>query len=167
MVLSTADAQGKPHSRVVLLKEVDDDGRFCFFTSYHSAKAAELAAQPYAALNFFWPQLSRQIRLEGRVEHTSSEYSDAYFKTRPTGSQLGAHASAQSTVLPSRNLLDEKLQQLQRDYADREIPRPPHWGGYWFTPEYFEFWQGRENRLHDRIAYRLAAGSWNRYRLAP
>lgn len=167
LVLSTADASGKPSARVVLLKEVNDHG-FVFFTNYNSRKGNDLQANPFASMTFFWPALERQVRIEGRVEKVASNVSDKYFHSRPVGSQIGAWASPQSKLIKSRNELEE----ADRHYTEKfkalpEIPRPEHWGGYQLIPDLVEFWQGRPNRLHDRIVYELNLKNWYKKRLAP
>jgi pyridoxamine 5'-phosphate oxidase len=168
LTLSTADAHGRPSARVVLLKGVDVNG-FVFYTNYESRKGKQLLENPFAALTFFWPVLERQVRIEGRVERVSPETSDAYFHSRPRGSQIGAWSSPQSQPIPNRSTLE----QLEREYAAAyenlaAIPRPAHWGGYIVRPERIEFWQGRPNRLHDRLLYELdSAGDWRINRLAP
>jgi pyridoxamine 5'-phosphate oxidase len=167
MTLATATANGKPSARVVLLKQVDGDG-FVFYTNYRSAKARELDGNPQAALVFYWVGLDRQVRVEGPVERVSAAESDEYFKTRPRESQLGALASPQSEVIGNREVLEERMRALEKEYQDREVERPAHWGGYRLKPERIEFWENRPGRLHDRIAYDLQAdGSWNITRLAP
>jgi pyridoxamine 5'-phosphate oxidase len=168
MALATATPDGRPSVRMVLLKGVDETG-FVFYTNYESRKGLELAANPRAALDFFWVELERQVRIEGWVERVAPEQSDAYFASRPRGSQLGAAASHQSTVLPSRKPLEQRLAELEAEYAGVEaIPRPEYWGGYRVVPEVMEFWQGRPNRLHDRLRYtRRANGSWSIDRLSP
>ena len=167
MTLATATPDGKPSARVVLLKQVDSDG-FVFYTNYRSAKAKELDENPQAALVFYWVGLDRQIRVEGRVERVSAAESDEYFKTRPRESQLGALASPQSEVIAGREVLEERLRELESEYRDRAVERPPHWGGYRLKPDRIEFWENRPGRLHDRIAYDLQAdGSWTIKRLAP
>ena len=167
MTLATATPDGKPSARVVLLKQVDSDG-FVFYTNYRSAKAKELDENPQAALVFYWVGLDRQIRVEGRVERVSAAESDEYFKTRPRESQLGALASPQSEVIASREVLAERLRELESEYRDRAVERPPHWGGYRLKPDRIEFWENRPGRLHDRVAYDLQAdGSWTIKRLAP
>jgi pyridoxamine 5'-phosphate oxidase len=168
MILGTASAAGRPSARVVLLKEVSDAG-FVFYTNYHSRKAQDLEANPFAALTFYWPELGRQVRVEGGVRRVSREQSQAYFSTRPKGSRLGAWASHQSEVLPSRDPLDRKWEQLQQRYAEiDDVPTPEFWGGYCVIPEGIEFWQGRPNRLHDRLRYRRnAEHSWTIERLSP
>ena len=167
MSLSTITSEGKPTARMVLLKKVDAQG-FVFFTNYRSAKARELAANPNASLVFFWPQLERQVRVEGVVSKTSAAESREYFATRPRGSQIGAWASPQSDVIPGREVLEQRRAELEELYRDREIPWPEHWGGYCLKPERIEFWKGRRDRLHDRILYvRQSDGSWTIQRLAP
>ena len=167
MTLATATPDGKPSARVVLLKQVDSDG-FVFYTNYRSAKAKELDENPQAALVFYWVGLDRQIRVEGHVERVSAAESDEYFKTRPRESQLGALASPQSEVIAGREVLEERLRELESEYRDRAVERPPHWGGYRLKPGRIEFWENRPGRLHDRIAYDLQAdGSWTIKRLAP
>jgi len=166
MSLATAGPDGQPSGRHVLLKAYDERG-FVFYTNYGSRKAKELDENPRAALTFHWPVLQRQVRIEGVVGRISAEESDAYFRTRPRGSQLGAWASAQSEVVASREELDRRFRELEREYRDRDIPRPPFWGGYRLRPERIEFWQGRINRLHDRILFRRTADGWERVRLYP
>lgn len=167
MSLSTITPEGKPTARMVLLKRVDAEG-FVFFTNYRSAKARELAANPNASLVFFWPQLERQVRVEGVVSKTSAAESREYFASRPRGSQIGAWASPQSEIIPGREVLEQRRAELEETYRDREIPWPEHWGGYCLKPERIEFWTGRKDRLHDRILYvRQSDGSWNTHRLAP
>ncbi|MEP6809987.1 MAG: pyridoxamine 5'-phosphate oxidase, partial [Chthoniobacterales bacterium] len=160
-------ADGAPDARVVLLKGVNADG-FLFFTNYESAKGRQLAGNPRVALNLFWAQLERQIRINGRAEKMSQEESEAYFHSRPQGSQLGAWSSHQSEVIPDRAALEAQLAAATKKFADKVIPLPPHWGGYQVLPETIEFWQGRTNRLHDRFRYtRQAQGSWLIERLSP
>ena len=167
MTLATATPDGKPSARLVLLKQADEHG-FVFFTNYRSMKARELDSNPQAALVFYWPQLERQVRVEGKVERTSAEESEAYFKTRPRESQIGALASPQSEVIASREALQQKADELEEFYEGREVERPEHWGGYRLHAERIEFWKGRPGRLHDRIDYaRQADGSWSISRLAP
>lgn len=166
MTLSTVDDHCKPSSRVVLLKQVKSDG-FVFFTNYESKKASQLAENPHCALNFVWHELERQVRVEGRIEHITDEESDAYFESRPTKSKLGAWASPQSQEIPNRNYLEELTMNFEREFKDKEIPRPTNWGGYIVKPTLIEFWQGRSNRLHDRIQYTLDGDQWERVRLSP
>jgi pyridoxamine 5'-phosphate oxidase len=166
MTLSTVGLDGRPSSRVVLLRGYSPAG-FVFYTNYRSRKGRELEHNPYAALGFWWPELERQIRIEGRVQRLEPELSDAYFASRPYESQAGSACSPQSEPIPSREWLLERIAALKRQYPER-IPRPEHWGGYRLEPDYFEFWQGRTNRLHDRFAYRLQPDqSWRIERLAP
>lgn len=168
MTLATVTPEGKPAARVVLLKDFDAQG-FVFYTNCHSRKGQELAQTPFAALVFWWGALERQVRIEGAIALVSPEEADAYFQSRPRGSQLGAWVSDQSQVIPNRMVLEQRLQELEQTYGDRPIPRPPHWGGYRLSPTYFEFWQGRSNRLHDRLCYRHIDSSpaWVRERLSP
>src|SRR4051812_31517986 len=167
MTLATVGAQGRPSARVVLLRKLDERG-FCFFTNYESRKGQELAANPWAALLFWWGRLERQVRIEGEVERLSEAESDAYYHSRPLGSQLGAWASPQSQVIANRDFLEERLAGLESEYADHAPPRPPFWGGYRLVPTVFEFWQGGPHRLHDRLRYQLQTdGSWQIERLAP
>jgi pyridoxamine 5'-phosphate oxidase len=167
MTLATCTPDGPPSARVVLLKGYDESG-FTLYTNYHSRKARELDAHPEAALVFYWPELGRQVRVEGTVTLVSADESDAYFATRPRDSQLGAWASDQSAVLGSREELEGRYRLMMERFADGPVPRPPHWGGYRVRPVLVEFWQGRPFRLHDRLRYtRQADGSWKRERLAP
>ncbi|WP_341501388.1 pyridoxamine 5'-phosphate oxidase [Gallaecimonas sp. GXIMD4217] len=167
MTLATVKPGGAVTSRILLLKGVDQRG-FVFYTNYDSDKGRELAENPVAAMNFFWPHLARQVRIEGRVEKLPRAESEAYFASRPRGSQLGAWASPQSEVIESREQLEQDLAEVQERFAKADpIPCPPHWGGYVLRPEQVEFWAGRENRLHDRIRFVLADGQWRRRRLAP
>nr|WP_300309491.1 pyridoxamine 5'-phosphate oxidase [Halomonas sp.] len=166
MTLSTVDSQGLPHARIVLLKGIAEQG-FEFYTNYHSGKGGELANVPHVALVFWWPKLSRQIRIEGDVEMVSEEASDAYFASRPRGSQLGAWISNQSVIIPDRAWLEERKHRFEQVYEGQEIPRPVHWGGYRVLPEMIEFWQGQPSRLHDRIRYQKRDESWETSRLAP
>lgn len=165
MVLSTVDKNCRPSSRIVLLKGFNDSG-LDFYTNYDSKKGRDMEANPIVALNFFWPERERQIRIEGKVVKLSSEESTEYYQSRPRLSQLGAWASDQSKVIESREVLEDKMKKLEEQYGD-EIPRPENWGGYRVIPDYFEFWQGRASRLHDRITYKLSGSSWERSRLSP
>jgi pyridoxamine 5'-phosphate oxidase len=165
--LATATREGLPSARVVLLKGYDERG-FAFYTNYESRKGAELAENPAAAMVFYWSELERQIRISGRATRLSRGESDAYFRSRPTGSRLGAWASAQSRPIPTRAILEERLRQLEAEHPDGNIPLPPFWGGFRVAPTDFEFWQGRPNRLHDRLRYRRAEDdSWTIERLSP
>ncbi|WP_366944806.1 pyridoxamine 5'-phosphate oxidase [Chamaesiphon sp. GL140_3_metabinner_50] len=166
MTVATVTTEGKPSARIVLLKAVDDRG-FVFYTNYNSQKGVELQNCPYAALVFLWGDLERQVRIEGKIEFVSESEATSYFHSRPHSSQLGAWASAQSTIIEDRSILEQKLQQLETEYHDREIPKPPHWGGVRVIPHEIEFWQGRPSRLHDRLRYRLVADKWQIERLAP
>jgi pyridoxamine 5'-phosphate oxidase len=166
MTLATADADGAPSARMVLLKGVDDEG-FVFYSGYVSRKAAELERNPLAALVLYWRPLGRQVRVEGRVERVSEAESAAYFATRPRGSQLAAWASQQSQPLESREELERRYAELEREYEGREVPRPPHWGGFRLRPDTIEFWEHRENRLHDRIRYTRARAGWTAELLSP
>ena len=166
MTLATADGDGAPSARMVLLKGADEEG-FVFYSGYVSRKAGELEANPRAALVFYWRPLGKQIRVEGRVERVSAAESEAYFATRPRGSQLAAWASQQSRSLPNREELERRYAELEREYEGREVPRPPHWGGFRLRPEAIEFWEHRENRLHDRIRYTRAREGWRHELLSP
>jgi pyridoxamine 5'-phosphate oxidase len=167
MTLAAAAPDGRPSARIVLLKGFDERG-FVFYTNYEGRKGWELETNPYAALVFYWGELERQVRIEGRVSRVSEEESDAYFAGRPRGSQLGAWVSEQSRPVRDRGSLEERLRELEAEYEGREVPRPPFWGGYRVEPEIIEFWQGRENRLHDRLRYRRSeSGGWERERLQP
>jgi pyridoxamine 5'-phosphate oxidase len=165
MTLATATPDGKPSARIVLLKIADQRG-LAFFTNYRSRKGRELAGNPVAAVVFFWPAVERQVRVEGTVEVVSEAESDEYFATRPVDSRLGAWASEQSGILPSREELGRRHQELVDRFGD-QVPRPPHWGGYRLVPAEWEFWQGRPSRLHDRLRFRKMSGGWARERLAP
>ncbi len=168
MTLATATNAGIPSARIVLLKGLDEKG-FVFFTNYESRKGDELAENPNAALLFFWGELQRQVRIEGCIEQVSTAESEAYFQSRPKDSQIGAWASPQSRVIANREQLETKQESLTMQYADAEVlPCPPFWGGYRLIPTKMEFWQGRANRLHDRLHYRLLSeGNWKMERLAP
>ncbi len=167
MTLATATRDGRPSGRVVLLKEVSDIG-FVFYTNYTSRKARDLETNPFAALSFYWPELERQVRVEGQVRRVPREQSEAYFRTRPRGSQLGAWASRQSEVVGNREELDAKLRDVDARYRERDVPAPEFWGGYCVRPEAIEFWQGRPNRMHDRLQYRRKGEeAWLIERLSP
>ena len=167
MTLATADGNGVPHARIVLLKGLDK-GDFIFFTNYDSAKGVQISQKPCAALVFFWTELERQVRVEGTSEKIAPEESDSYFRSRPAGSRIGAWASPQSQPITDRNILDANYAKYEEEFSKREIPRPPHWGGYKVTPNHIEFWQGRSSRMHDRILFtKDEAGEWTRSRLAP
>jgi pyridoxamine 5'-phosphate oxidase len=166
MTLATASPDGLPAARIVLLKDVGADG-FVFFTNYESAKAAHLEANPRACLVFFWAALERQVRVTGLVTRVASAQSDAYFASRPLDSQVGAWASPQSRVIPGREVLDHEMTQATARFAGTVVPRPAHWGGYAVTPDTIEFWQGRANRLHDRLRYLRNGDTWTIERLAP
>ena len=167
MTLATATPDAQPHARIVLLKHFDANG-FCFFTNYDSAKGHEMAANHRASLCFYWPQLERQVRLIGTITKTTAHESDEYFKRRPRGSQLGAWVSQQSKTIVSRKLLEEILKEVTARFEGKDVARPPHWGGYRLKPSVIEFWQGRQNRLHDRFVYTCQSDdSWAISRLAP
>lgn len=167
MTLATVGVDSRPKARIVLLKQVDEQG-FVFFTNYDSQKGQDIAASPFASLVFFWDVIQRQVRVEGRVEKISAAESEAYFQSRPKGSQIGATASPQSRVIPSREGLKTAVADLENQYNNTDkLPLPGNWGGYRLIPDNIEFWQGRSSRLHDRIRYRLEAGEWLRERLAP
>ncbi|ABE32193.1 pyridoxamine 5'-phosphate oxidase [Paraburkholderia xenovorans LB400] len=167
MTLATVDPRGRPSARIVLIKGVDERG-FVFFTNYESRKGRELAANPYASLLFYWIELERQVRVEGRIVKTSAEESDGYFASRPLGSRIGAWASNQSQVIESRSQLETREREFSLLYGDQP-PRPPHWGGYRLVPEAIEFWQGRPSRLHDRLLYTRSDehSDWQISRLSP
>ena len=165
MTVATIDARGRPAARICLLKGTDPRG-FVFFTNYESRKGRDLAAHPAASLVFFWKELERQVRIEGAVEKVGVEESDAYYRTRPLGSRIGAWASPQSAALENRAWLENRWDELAKRYGE-DPPRPPHWGGYRVLPDAFEFWQGRRSRLHDRITYARDGSAWTIARLAP
>ena len=166
MTLATADKAGKPDARIVLLKGVDEDG-FRFYTNYLSQKGKELKRNPQACLVFFWPELERQVRIEGTVEKLDKEASEQYFYSRPKDSQIGAIASPQSQIIPNRAFLEEKVAEITLKNEGKTIAKPAHWGGYIVKPTRIEFWQGRSNRLHDRINYEWIKNEWVKSRLAP
>lgn len=165
MTLATVSVDGQPSARVVLLKGVDEG--FCFYTSYESRKGRDLAAQPKAALVFWWDRLERSVRVEGSVEKMMAAESDRYFHTRPRGSQLASHTSRQSHPVDSRETLEARLSENVRHFSGKEVPLPAHWGGYRLRPETVEFWQGQRDRFHDRLIYRRGMGCWNIQRLEP
>lgn len=178
MTLATANMWGLPSARIVLLKGLDDEG-FVFFTNYESEKGRQMAEEDSVALLFFWKELERQVRIEGVVRKVTAQESDDYFHSRPKGSQISAAASPQSQVIEGRSILEEKVKELEAQYANSEVPRPEHWGGYRVIPEKIEFWQGRNNRLHDRIVFYREPeidngegalpgySNWEKFRLAP
>ena len=167
MTLATVADNGRPSARIVLLKSVEDDG-FVFYTNYDSQKGKELAQNPYASLVFSWLELQRQVRIDGKVEKVSQEDSLRYFTSRPKGSQIGAWVSPQSKVIADRSVLEKETARLEEKYKDVDVlPLPPNWGGYLLVPDKVEFWQGRTNRLHDRLVYQLQDDKWGINRLAP
>ena len=166
MTLATATRNGIPSARIVLLKSVSEDG-FVFFTNYGSQKGKELLENPNACLVFFWKELERQIRISGKVEKISTGESDEYFASRPEGSRIGAWASPQSSIITSREVIEKNSEKYRQQFADGQITRPPHWGGYVVRPAVIEFWQGRPDRLHDRIKYTHEENAWKIQRLAP
>lgn len=165
MTVATVGADGRPDARVVLLKYYGESG-FAFFTNYESKKGHDLAANPYAAMHFFWPQLHRQVSIYGAIEKTSREESEKYFNSRPVDSRIGAWASNQSRVIASRDILEERFDEFKAKFGD-DVPLPDFWGGFRLSPERFEFWQGRQNRLHDRLCYTLVDSMWTITRLSP
>ena len=165
MTLSTVGTDGRPSARVVLLKGFDHNG-FVFFTNYESQKGRELIDNPNACLHFFWPDLERQIIVNGTAERTSREESQVYFDSRPLASRIGAWTSRQSSVIASREILENREKELSKEFGE-QVPLPPFWGGFRLTPDSFEFWQGRQNRLHDRICFTLKNGAWAITRLSP
>jgi len=167
MTLATATTDGRPSARIVLLKGFNNDG-FMFYTNYLSRKGKEIAKNPLASVVFFWGSMERQVRIEGTIEKLSREQSEDYFHSRPKGSQLGAVASPQSQEIAGREILDNKLKGLEAEYADKQVPKPSYWGGYLLKPRIVEFWQGRSNRLHDRLVYKKTDNkNWKIVRLAP
>ncbi len=165
MFLSTLGKDMRPSGRIVLLKYVDRG--FSFFTNYFSRKGQDMAHHDKASITFFWPELERQIRIEGHVEKVDEKLSTEYFQSRPRASQIGAWVSEQSAKIPNREFLEERYSALEKQYEGQDVPKPAHWGGYELIPDYMEFWQGRPSRLHDRVVYELQDGNWERYRIAP
>ena len=163
---ATVDANGKPHQRILLLKGLEGD-KFKFYTNYSSAKANEIVANPNVSLNFFWMELERQVRIDGIARKLPLEESEAYFRSRPHLSQIGAHSSNQSEVVPNRQYLEEKFKENMDKFEEGNVPLPETWGGYEIVPNFFEFWQGRPSRFHDRITYRILDGNWEIKRLSP
>lgn len=166
MALTTVSPEGRPSSRIVLLKGYNEEG-FVFFTNYTSDKGKQIEQNQYVSLLFFWKELERQVRIEGTASKVAAEESDAYFESRPVGSRLGAWASPQSQKIADREILDKELEKVTAQFSEQQIPRPPHWGGYRIKPTRIEFWQGRSNRLHDRILYEQVDEQWQIGRLAP
>ncbi|MBT1696796.1 pyridoxamine 5'-phosphate oxidase [Fulvivirgaceae bacterium PWU4] len=167
MHFATVNEQGKPSSRIVLLKGIED-GRFIFYTNYQSKKGKELETNPACALTFFWPDIERQVRIEGIATRVDQATSDQYFQSRPRGSQIGAWASPQSTIIKDRDILEDRASQIEKKFENNKVlPRPHQWGGYQIEPLLIEFWQGRASRLHDRIQFVKTDGVWKAYRLAP
>ena len=166
MTLCTASLEGKPTSRVVYLREFEEN-RFTFYTNYLSRKGRQLQENPFAAISFFWPELERQIHIEGKVQMAPITQSNDYFNSRPVSSQIGAWASNQSQPIASREFLEQKVEQLTDQFKNGPVPRPEHWGGYTLVANRFEFWQGRKSRLHDRIEYQLKDATWVKSRLSP
>lgn len=164
-VLSTVNTEGKPSSRVLLLRDLDDKG-FNFFTNYNSQKSQDIESNPFVCLNFFWYELERQVRVSGRIEKLPSEASEDYFNSRPYESKIGAWSSPQSSVIESRKVLNKNVKDFSSQYTE-DVPRPPHWGGYCIVPDKIEFWQGRSSRLHDRFVYSIEGEEWKIVRLAP
>jgi len=166
MTVATATADGKPSARILLLRNFDENG-FVFYTNYTSRKGEEILKNPYASLLFFWPELERQVRIEGKLTKQSAEESDKYFQTRPRASKLGAWTSEQSRAIANRQALDDEYEKISQKYPGENVPRPIYWGGYILEPTSIEFWQGRPSRLHDRLLYTKEKGSWKIERLAP
>ena len=166
MTLATADTDGQPSARIVLLKHFDDQG-FCWYTDSRSQKGQQLAANPQAALLFHWRDLSRQIRVHGKVSRLSAEDAEQYFQSRPEGSRFSAAASHQTSVIESRAQLESEVERLKNEYPEGDVPRPEAWTGYRLEPHYFEFWQGQSSRLHDRVVYQPAASGWQMHRISP
>lgn len=166
MVVSSASVDGKPSSRVVLMKDIKTDG-ISFFTNYNSRKGQEIVANPFVSVLFFWPELQRQVRMEAEVEKLAPEESDEYFSSRPRGSQIGAIASPQSAIINNREELEHRVAEVSAEVGEGEIQRPNFWGGFLLKPYRMEFWQGRSSRLHDRIVYKQEEGSWSINRIAP
>lgn len=166
MILSTVDEKTKPSARVVLLKESSNKG-FTFFTNYKSRKGRNVSENSFTSLLFFWAELERQIRIEGKIKKISKSESQKYFDRRPIESRIAAWASEQSSVVPDRDYLEKRFKKFKIEFSGKKIPLPPNWGGFILVPEYFEFWQGRENRLHDRICYKRNKDRWKIFRLAP
>jgi len=166
MILATTSANGQPTTRTVLLKGFDENG-FVFYTNYNSRKSKQISSNSNVSLTFYWPDLMRQIHIEGKAEKVSAEQSDRYFKTRPDSSKLSAWASDQSSPISSREELENRLKEMEEKFDKGEIPRPPHWGGFIVIPDQMEFWQGRLNRLHDRIRYKKVKEAWMIERLSP
>lgn len=165
-ILSTASAQGKPSGRVLLLRDYSSSG-FVFYTNYNSRKGRDIESNPFASITFFWQQLERQVRIEGKLQKLAPEKSNEYFNSRPRESRIGAWTSTQSERIENRKVLDDLNQKYTQKFQNKEIPRPKHWGGYQLIPDNIEFWQGRPGRLHDRLVYNLENGSWRISRLAP
>ncbi|MEQ9187615.1 MAG: pyridoxamine 5'-phosphate oxidase [Cryomorphaceae bacterium] len=166
MTLTTVNQEGYPESRIVLLRKIDERG-LVFYTNYESAKGKDISRNPKVGVNFFWPWMERQVRVRGTAVRISEKESAAYFASRPRESQLGAWASLQSEELSTRDHLEQRLREITEKYEGQDVPRPPHWGGFLIKPSYFEFWQGRSSRLHDRIRYQRAEGTWKMSRLFP